>query len=138
MHRPTTLPCLAQALWLLLLPGCANAAGGKNLNAMLKSSWASTPLDMEATEFVAAASGQEAYWDVLSLLVSDAYVKLGSDKEHYEAISERVGKVMGSSGASLLQISLANREFSLKVAMYRQLAAGAWQDHLVCPLLSIK
>ena len=112
---------------LALTSQVAAAAGGKNLNAALKSSWASTPLDLEAAEFVASASGNGGFWEVVELASADGFAAQ-SDKARYDSIRAQVDGSLGAPGTALLDISLSTREYSPAVQMYRQLAAGAWRD----------
>ena len=104
----------------------ACAAAGKSLNAALKSSWASTPLDLEAAEFVAAAAGGEAFWALVEA-AGDSFASR-SEKERYEVIRMQVDAALGAAGTALLDVSLSTREYSPMVQMYRQIAAGAWRD----------
>ena len=109
---------LARALAALASLSAASAAGsggGKSVNAELKSGWASTPLDLEAAEFAASASGNEAFWEVVAL-GGEGFAAL-PDEARYKAVGAHVAETLGDAGAALLDISLSAREFSPIVAI---------------------
>ena len=120
---------LARALAALASLSAASAAGsggGKSVNAELKSGWASTPLDLEAAEFAASASGNEAFWEVVAL-GGEGFAAL-PDEARYKAVGAHVAETLGDAGAALLDISLSAREFSPIIAMHRQMAAATWRE----------
>ena len=77
-----------------------------------------TPLLLEATEFFAEL-GSEQFWGV----VEETSLANQTDKQHVETLEAKAG-----TAAALLRLSLSMREFSPRVAMFRQLADEAWRS----------
>ena len=122
------MPLLQRASIALLaaLPFCTAQGGGKSVNAALTSAWASTPLELEASEFLSNLDS-EYFWMLVELTRENGGT-LGelSDKARHDSIVELTKARLGQFSSNLLGLSLATREYSPAIAMHRQLAKSAW------------
>ena len=99
------------------------ARSGKNVNAALKSAWGSTPVQLEAAEFLAKLD-ESMFWN----LAEPAFWAgvPATDKGRHDAIVSFASENAGGFAASLLTLALATREQSPAVATHRQTAEITW------------
>ncbi|XP_064615079.1 UDP-glucose:glycoprotein glucosyltransferase 1-like [Liolophura sinensis] len=102
---------------------CLVEAKPKYVSQVLEAKWQSTPLLLEASEYI-AKEGNDQFWafvnDVARLKVSD--VKSDSDQSHYHLIQKLASKQLSPIQLNLLKFSLSLREYSPTVEMYNQIA----------------
>jgi UDP-glucose:glycoprotein glucosyltransferase len=128
LRPPRAVLSLLLLATVLLCSPLGVRGAGKSLNAVLKSSWSSTPLEGETAEFVAATTDEEGFWELVENMTTATWKALDTDRDRYQHLLSHVQHKHGTRASALLEVSMANREFSPKLEMYRQLAAAAWQD----------
>ena len=119
----------------------AQQANGDAVYTEIRTRWAKTPAEAEAAEAIAAQSGLDAtqpyFWRFVSWTEAHPYAgqRHGSgisEENWYAALMGGAARTFKYNQASavalgLLEVSLANREFSPRVEMVRQVAASAWR-----------
>ena len=114
--------------------------GSGTVNVAVKSRWADTPLEAEAAEAIASLTGQDAtqpyFWRFVQWAGRHPYAGERhsgiTDENWYAAVMGGGEEVFKDNQAStvalgLLEVSLANREFSPRVEMIRRVAWDAWR-----------
>ncbi|XP_060085960.1 UDP-glucose:glycoprotein glucosyltransferase 1-like [Ylistrum balloti] len=101
----------------------------KPITVTLNAKWNSTPLLLEASEFIAKES-PESFWRYVGEIakLDPKANALESDQGNYHMILKFAGKVISPLQLKLLQLSLSLRIYSPAVETFQQLAEGGSDD----------
>ncbi|XP_055253991.1 UDP-glucose:glycoprotein glucosyltransferase 1 [Moschus berezovskii] len=124
--RPVTGLCCKMGL-LTMLTGLwlfsSVKADSKAITTSLTTKWFSTPLLLEASEFLAEDS-QEKFWDFVeasqNIGSSDHH---GTDYSYYHAILEAAFQFLSPLQQNLLKFCLSLRSYSATIQAFQQIAA---------------
>uniref|UniRef100_A0A8C4X676 UDP-glucose ceramide glucosyltransferase-like 1 n=1 Tax=Erpetoichthys calabaricus TaxID=27687 RepID=A0A8C4X676_ERPCA len=105
---------------------CVAFANGdsKAITTSLTSKWASTPLLLEASEYL-AEERQEFFWDFVEV---NQYIgpddHEGTDQSYYHLILKRASQFLTALQLNLLKFALSLRSYSTTVQSFQQIAAN--------------
>ncbi|XP_076828880.1 UDP-glucose:glycoprotein glucosyltransferase 1-like isoform X1 [Brachyhypopomus gauderio] len=109
---------------VMLLQMVTSADGdSKAVTTTLTTKWPSTPLLLEASEFLAEES-QDKFWDFVEANQDIESEHDGSDLSYYELIIKRAGQLLSSTQLKLLKFSLSLRSYSAAVHAFQQIASN--------------
>ncbi|XP_076828673.1 UDP-glucose:glycoprotein glucosyltransferase 1-like isoform X1 [Brachyhypopomus gauderio] len=109
---------------VMLLQMVTSADGdSKAVTTTLTTKWPSTPLLLEASEFLAEES-QDKFWDFVEANQDIESEHDGSDLSYYELIIKRAGQLLSSTQLKLLKFSLSLRAYSAAVHAFQQIASN--------------
>ncbi|GFO47457.1 UDP-glucose:glycoprotein glucosyltransferase 1 [Plakobranchus ocellatus] len=111
-------------LWVVLLLSLISVECKlKPINIALSGKWMSTPLMMEASEFLAKESN-EYFWEFVSRIAEhDAkFFEAATEEMKYKAIQKFSAQLLTPLQMSLMKFSLSLRAFSPAVQMFQHLA----------------
>nr|XP_014343631.1 PREDICTED: UDP-glucose:glycoprotein glucosyltransferase 1 [Latimeria chalumnae] len=119
--------CKMGVLAALLVTWCCSStviADSKAVTTTLATKWPSTPLLLEASEFLAEES-QDQFWDFVEVNQQiESWEHEGTDYSYYHLILKRIGQFLSSLQLSLLKFALSLRTYSATVQTFQQMAAG--------------
>ncbi|XP_064194922.1 UDP-glucose:glycoprotein glucosyltransferase 1 isoform X2 [Anguilla rostrata] len=95
----------------------------KAVTTSLTTKWTSTPLLLEASEFLAEES-QEKFWDFVELNQDIEIDHTDTDLSYYHLILKRAGQLLSPIQLSLLKFSLSLRSYSATVHSFQQIASN--------------
>ncbi|KAG5847290.1 hypothetical protein ANANG_G00124460 [Anguilla anguilla] len=95
----------------------------KAVTTSLTTKWPSTPLLLEASEFLAEES-QEKFWDFVELNQDIEIDHTDTDLSYYHLILKRAGQLLSPIQLSLLKFSLSLRSYSATVHSFQQIASN--------------
>jgi hypothetical protein len=136
-----SLGLLASTAELAAAQQAAALANRDAVHTEIRTRWSATPAEAEAAEALAAQSGPDAtqphFWRFVAWTEAHPYAgqRHGSgitEENWFAALMAGAAKTFKYNQASavalgLLEVSLANREFSPRVEMVRQVAGSAWR-----------
>uniref|UniRef100_A0A8C9VF33 UDP-glucose ceramide glucosyltransferase-like 1 n=1 Tax=Scleropages formosus TaxID=113540 RepID=A0A8C9VF33_SCLFO len=93
----------------------------KAVTTSLTAKWPSTPLLLEASEFLAEES-QEKFWDFVELNQELENIDEGSDQFYYELVVERASQLLSPVQLNMLRFALSLRAYSPTVHAFQQIA----------------
>ncbi|XP_006903183.1 PREDICTED: UDP-glucose:glycoprotein glucosyltransferase 1-like, partial [Elephantulus edwardii] len=113
------LVIMLTGLWLL----SAVKADSKAITTSLMTKWVSTPLLLEASEFLAENS-QEKFWKFVETSQNIGSPEdYGTDYSYYHAVLEAAFQFLSPLQQNLLKFSLSLRSYSATVQSFQQIAA---------------
>uniref|UniRef100_A0AAY5E847 UDP-glucose glycoprotein glucosyltransferase 1 n=1 Tax=Electrophorus electricus TaxID=8005 RepID=A0AAY5E847_ELEEL len=95
----------------------------KAVTTTLTTKWPSTPLLLEASEFLAEES-QDKFWDFVGANQDIESEHDGSDLSYYELIVKRAGQLLSPTHLKLLRFALSLRSYSATVHAFQQIASN--------------
>ncbi|KAF4089528.1 hypothetical protein AMELA_G00068190 [Ameiurus melas] len=95
----------------------------KAVTTTLTTKWPSTPLLLEASEFLAEES-QNKFWDFVEANQDIENDHDGSDLSYYELILKRAGQLLSPVQLKLLKFALSLRSYSSTVFSFQQIASN--------------
>uniref|UniRef100_A0A8C8GDG2 UDP-glucose ceramide glucosyltransferase-like 1 n=1 Tax=Oncorhynchus tshawytscha TaxID=74940 RepID=A0A8C8GDG2_ONCTS len=111
----------ALLLFLSLLPVVSGEADSKAVTTSLTTKWASTPLLLEASEFLAEES-QEMFWDFVE---ANQNIKgEHDDQAYYDLIVKRASALLSTVQLNMLKFALSLRAYSATVHSFQQIATN--------------
>ncbi|KAM4625190.1 UDP-glucose:glycoprotein glucosyltransferase 1 [Polymixia lowei] len=113
-------------LWALLLSLLSIVSGGADSKAVtttLTTKWASTPLLLEASEFLAEES-QEKFWDFVEANQNIEGDHDDTDQAYYDLIIKRASAMLSSVQVKMLKLALSLRAYSSTVHSFQQIASN--------------
>ncbi|XP_049338456.1 UDP-glucose:glycoprotein glucosyltransferase 1 isoform X1 [Astyanax mexicanus] len=116
-------------MWLLcvslvILHFVASADGSsKAVTTTLTTKWPSTPLLLEASEFLSEES-QDKFWDFVEANQDIENEHDGSDLSYYELIIKRAGQLLSPVQLKLLKFALSLRSYSSTIHSFQQIASN--------------
>ncbi|XP_072544405.1 UDP-glucose:glycoprotein glucosyltransferase 1 isoform X2 [Salminus brasiliensis] len=116
-------------MWLLcvslvVLHFVASADGSsKAVTTTLTTKWPSTPLLLEASEFLSEES-QDKFWDFVEANQDIENEHDGSDLSYYELILKRAGQLLSPVQLRLLKFALSLRSYSSTIHSFQQIASN--------------
>uniref|UniRef100_A0A8C7GIH1 UDP-glucose ceramide glucosyltransferase-like 1 n=1 Tax=Oncorhynchus kisutch TaxID=8019 RepID=A0A8C7GIH1_ONCKI len=113
----------ALLLSLSLLPVVSGEADSKAVTTSLTTKWASTPLLLEASEFLAEES-QEMFWDFVEANQNIKGEHDGSLNAYYDLIVKRASALLSTVQLNMLKFSLSLRAYSATVHSFQQIASN--------------
>ncbi|XP_069103600.1 UDP-glucose:glycoprotein glucosyltransferase 1-like [Argopecten irradians] len=104
-------------------------SNSKPITVALNAKWNSTPLLLEASEYIAKES-PESFWRYVGEIakLDPKATALETDEGNYHMILKFAGKVISPSQVKLLQLSLSLRIYSPAVETFQQLAGEGPDD----------
>jgi hypothetical protein len=130
------------ALLALVLCGPPPPARAKVFQVATHAPWHPTPLALEMAEAIAAQGpgpDESAFWHFLDVLHAHDVLGDGrTEQDVYRDLSQRAREALGPAmhgalAGGLLELSIANREFSPRVQMLRQLSVQAYGEATAMP-----
>uniref|UniRef100_A0A4W5MJ54 UDP-glucose glycoprotein glucosyltransferase 1 n=1 Tax=Hucho hucho TaxID=62062 RepID=A0A4W5MJ54_9TELE len=122
--RALNIPQLSHCALLLslsLLPVVSGEADSKAVTTSLTTKWASTPLLLEASEFLAEES-QEMFWDFVE---ANQNIKgEHDDQAYYDLIVKRASTLLSTVQLNMLKFALSLRAYSATVHSFQQIASN--------------
>ncbi|XP_056004849.1 UDP-glucose:glycoprotein glucosyltransferase 1-like isoform X3 [Ostrea edulis] len=122
-HLIPPLVCL-EMWWIYIWALVAVAlAKQKPVTVSLDAKWSSTPLLLEASEYIAGESN-EKFWefvDAVSALTPEQ-VQSGTSQSNYHLIQKYAGKVLSSLHVRLMKFSLSLRSFSPAIENFQEMS----------------
>ncbi|XP_078514083.1 UDP-glucose:glycoprotein glucosyltransferase 2 isoform X2 [Lissotriton helveticus] len=116
--------CLLLLFCTLLLADLGvQATTVKGVTASLAAKWPTTPLLLEASEFI-SEEGNEKFWQFLDTVREMTVYKNGdADSSYYNLILKKAGQFLTDLQISLLKFAISIRAYSPTVQMFQQIAA---------------
>ncbi|XP_071373528.1 UDP-glucose:glycoprotein glucosyltransferase 1 [Centroberyx affinis] len=114
---------LLGVLLLSLLSVVSGAADSKAVTTTLTTKWASTPLLLEASEFLAEES-QEKFWDFVEASQNIEGEHDDTDQAYYDLIVKRASALLSSVQLNMLKFALSLRAYSATVHSLQQIASN--------------
>ncbi|XP_049338457.1 UDP-glucose:glycoprotein glucosyltransferase 1 isoform X2 [Astyanax mexicanus] len=120
---------MCMKMWLLcvslvILHFVASADGSsKAVTTTLTTKWPSTPLLLEASEFLSEES-QDKFWDFVEANQDIENEHDGSDLSYYELIIKRAGQLLSPVQLKLLKFALSLRSYSSTIHSFQQIASN--------------
>ncbi|KAM6973039.1 UDP-glucose:glycoprotein glucosyltransferase 1 [Aplochiton taeniatus] len=114
---------LLSSLLLSLLSIVSGAADSKAITTTLTTKWASTPLLLEASEFLAEES-EEKFWDFVEANQNIEGEHDDTDQAYYDLILKRASVVLSSVQVNMLKFALSLRAYSATVHSLQQIASN--------------
>ncbi|KAI4905138.1 hypothetical protein NFI96_032625 [Prochilodus magdalenae] len=109
---------------LVVLHFVASADGSsKAVTTTLTTKWPSTPLLLEASEFLAEES-HDQFWDFVRANQDIANEHDGTDLSCYELILKRAGQLLSTVQLRMLKFALSLRSYSATVHSFQQIASN--------------
>uniref|UniRef100_A0AAR2L2Z5 UDP-glucose ceramide glucosyltransferase-like 1 n=1 Tax=Pygocentrus nattereri TaxID=42514 RepID=A0AAR2L2Z5_PYGNA len=109
---------------LVVLHFVASADGSsKAVTTTLTTKWPSTPLLLEASEFLAEES-QDKFWDFVEANQDITNEHDGTDLSYYELILKRAGQLLSPLQLKMLKFALSLRSYSSTVHSFQQIASN--------------
>ncbi|KAM4771197.1 UDP-glucose:glycoprotein glucosyltransferase 1 [Rhinophrynus dorsalis] len=96
------------------------AADSKAVTMSLTTKWSSTPLLLEASEFL-AEEGHDKFWKFVDEM--QAFEDQGSDYVNYQLMVNKAGMHLSPQQQNLMKFSLSLRSYSATVQTFQQMAA---------------
>ncbi|KAM9841989.1 UDP-glucose:glycoprotein glucosyltransferase 1 [Aulostomus maculatus] len=118
--------CRMWLLWIVLLSqlfAVSWGADSKAVTTTLTAKWASTPLLLEASEFLAEES-QEKFWDFVEANKNIDGEYDDTDQAYYDLIVKKAGALLSSVQVNMLKFALSLRAYSATVHSFQQIAAN--------------
>ncbi|XP_046872215.1 UDP-glucose:glycoprotein glucosyltransferase 1 [Hypomesus transpacificus] len=113
-----------QAALLLSLVSAVTAGGdSKAVTTTLTTKWTSTPMLLEASEFLAEES-QEKFWDFVEANQDIEGEHDDTEQAYYELIVKRAGAVLSPVQVNMLKFALSLRAYSSTVNSFQQIASN--------------
>uniref|UniRef100_A0A8B9QEK0 UDP-glucose glycoprotein glucosyltransferase 2 n=1 Tax=Apteryx owenii TaxID=8824 RepID=A0A8B9QEK0_APTOW len=123
MAAPPLLALLLALLCARPCPGGRAPASSPAVTARLAAKWPTTPLLLEASEFI-AEDGNEKFWQFLETVRELTIYKQGdSEHSYYNLILKKAGQFVSNLQINLLKFALSVRAYSPTVQMFQQIAA---------------
>ncbi|XP_067149542.1 UDP-glucose:glycoprotein glucosyltransferase 2 isoform X2 [Apteryx mantelli] len=123
MAAPLLLALLLALLCARPCPGGRAPASSPAVTARLAAKWPTTPLLLEASEFI-AEDGNEKFWQFLETVRELTIYKQGdSEHSYYNLILKKAGQFVSNLQINLLKFALSVRAYSPTVQMFQQIAA---------------
>ncbi|CAB1327916.1 unnamed protein product [Coregonus sp. 'balchen'] len=113
----------ALLLSLSLLPVVSGGADSKAVTTSLTTKWASTPLLLEASEFLAEES-QEKFWDFVEANQNIKGEHDDTDQAYYDLIVKRASALLSTVQLNMLKFALSLRAHSATVHSFQQIASN--------------
>uniref|UniRef100_A0A674F3N0 UDP-glucose ceramide glucosyltransferase-like 1 n=1 Tax=Salmo trutta TaxID=8032 RepID=A0A674F3N0_SALTR len=113
----------ALLLSLSLLPVVSGEADSKAVTTSLTTKWASTPLLLEASEFLAEES-QEMFWDFVEEDILKCCSVTDTDQAYYDLIVKRASTLLSTVQLNMLKFALSLRAYSATVHSFQQIASN--------------
>ncbi|XP_053354991.1 UDP-glucose:glycoprotein glucosyltransferase 1 isoform X1 [Clarias gariepinus] len=113
-------------LWVFLVASLfvsSISADSKAVTTTLTTKWHSTPLLLEASEFLAEES-QDKFWDFVEANQDIEHEHDGTDLSYYELILKRAGQLLSPVQLKLLKFALSLRSYSSTVHSFQQIASN--------------
>ncbi|XP_053565723.1 UDP-glucose:glycoprotein glucosyltransferase 1 isoform X2 [Bombina bombina] len=111
---------LCVVLGLCLYFSAAAAADSKAVTMSLTTKWPSTPLILEASEFIAEESSDK-FWSFVD--ENQSLQDQGSDHSNYLLILKSAGRYLSPMQQNLMKFALSLRSYSATVQTFQQIAA---------------
>ncbi|XP_060561389.1 UDP-glucose:glycoprotein glucosyltransferase 1-like, partial [Ruditapes philippinarum] len=113
-------------LFLLLLVGHLSDAKPKFVSVNLEAKWSSTPMLLEASEFL-ASEGNDNFWGFVGRIVelNPELVAQETDEATYHLIQKFSSKFLSPMLQNFLKMFLSLRSYSPTVEMYQQMATDS-------------
>ncbi|XP_067099208.1 UDP-glucose:glycoprotein glucosyltransferase 1 [Osmerus mordax] len=113
-----------QAALLLSLVSAVTAGGdSKAVTTTLTTKWTSTPLLLEASEFLAEES-QEKFWDFVEANQDIEGEHDDTEQAYYDLIVKRASAVLSPVQVNMLKFALSLRAYSSTVHSFQQIASN--------------
>ncbi|XP_046852680.1 UDP-glucose:glycoprotein glucosyltransferase 1-like isoform X2 [Xenia sp. Carnegie-2017] len=109
---------LTLSTFLTLLKTCASGTS-KPIIATLDAKWSSSPIILEASEFL-AKEGNDKFWDFIELTKS--YHMHKTPFEQYNFVIKSAEKLLSPTLLNLLKFSLSIRNYSPTIELFNQVA----------------
>ncbi|XP_066537014.1 UDP-glucose:glycoprotein glucosyltransferase 1 isoform X2 [Hoplias malabaricus] len=113
---------LCTSLLVLFFVASADASS-KAVTTTLTTKWPSTPLLLEASEFL-AEENQDKFWDFVEANQDIQNEHDGTDLSYYELILKRASQLLSPVQLKLLKFSLSLRSYSSTVHSFQQIAVN--------------
>ncbi|XP_056151310.1 UDP-glucose:glycoprotein glucosyltransferase 1 [Lampris incognitus] len=114
-------------LWALLLSSLlyvvSGGADSKAITTTLTTKWSSTPLLLEASEFLAEES-HEKFWDFVEANQNIEREHDDTDQAYYDLIVKRASALLSSVQVNMLKFALSLRAYSSTVNSFQQIASN--------------
>ncbi|XP_046707685.1 UDP-glucose:glycoprotein glucosyltransferase 1 isoform X1 [Silurus meridionalis] len=118
--------CKMRPFWVLLATlhfvSCVSG-DSKGVTTTLTTKWASTPLLLEASEFLAEES-QDKFWDFVEANQEIENDHDGTDLSYYELILKRASQQLSPVQLKLMKFALSLRSYSSTVYSFQQIASN--------------
>ncbi|XP_062849869.1 UDP-glucose:glycoprotein glucosyltransferase 1 [Trichomycterus rosablanca] len=118
--------CKMWMLWVCLavlhFAASVDVGDSKAVTTTLTTKWPSTPLLLEASEFLAEES-QDTFWDFVEASQDIEGQHDGSDLSYYELILKKAGHLLSAVQLKLLKFALSLRSYSSTVHSFQQIAS---------------
>ncbi|KAL1021949.1 hypothetical protein UPYG_G00020290 [Umbra pygmaea] len=111
------------SLFLVLLHEVSAGADSKAVTTTLTTKWASTPLLLEASEFL-AEENQEMFWDFVEANQNIEGEYDDTDQAYYDLILKRAGALLSAVQLNMLKFALSLRAYSATVHSFQQIASN--------------
>lgn len=109
---------------LVILHFVASADGSsKAVTTTLTTKWPSTPLLLEASEFL-SEENQDKFWDFVEANQDIENEHDGTDLSYYELILKRAGQLLSPVQLKLLKFALSLRSYSSTIHSFQQIASN--------------